>query len=74
MHISFSMCSDSLDSPLLSAWYREIVEASEEVSKILPIRADTYSKFDQTEAVRERLSKRETLLQKYLDTEVAGQQ
>ena len=50
-----------------------MVEACEEVSKIVPIRADTYSKFDKPEAVKERLSKRETLLQKYMDMEVAGQ-
>ena len=67
------MCSDSLDSPLLSSWYREVVEACEEVSQVVPIRADTYSKFDKPEAVKERLSKRETLLQKYMDMEVAGQ-
>ncbi|KAK7102661.1 uncharacterized protein [Littorina saxatilis] len=63
---------DELNSGVLTAWYREVVEATEEVSKLMPIRADTYIKFEQPETVKVRLDKRENLLKKYKDLEVNG--
>lgn len=67
------LTAEEVRSPVLSAWYREVVEASEAVSKILPIKPDTYLKFDHPETVRDRLSKREILLRKYMDMEAMEQ-
>ncbi|KAL8558004.1 hypothetical protein ACOMHN_016557 [Nucella lapillus] len=68
------LTDEEVRSPVLTAWYREVVEASEMVSKILPIKPDTYLKFDQPETVRDRLSKREALLRKYMDMEATSEQ
>ncbi|XP_076448535.1 uncharacterized protein LOC143285185 [Babylonia areolata] len=58
-------------SELLHVWYQRVVEASEAVSMIMPIKPDTYLKFDHPEIVRDRLNKREGLVRKYIEMEEA---
>lgn len=53
----------------LSCWYRELVDASEEVSRIVPIHPDTYCKYEHPETVCNRLNLREHMLQRFIAME-----
>lgn len=63
------LSDDAMEDGTLVAWYRELAEACEQVSVILPIRAEVYSKYEEPELVRGRIDKRELLLQRYLHLE-----